>query len=177
MKVQEFRDKYPPGDYSGFVEAYLEIAYRFMDVSVQNHRATGDNLEDINEHVIVLQDPETLLNTYETPIVMTWLDAVSPEPATISTDQGTANFRQVVWTKDIDAREGQAHALFRAMIFALSIANNIENDRELINGTGKAVATDTRVTQIAPDTTVPSGSGLKFTALDAEVEYKRRQPR
>jgi hypothetical protein len=176
MKVDEFKEKYPVEDYEGFVSSYLELVYRFLDTAVENHRSEPP-LSEINEHVIVLEDPETILNHYEKPIVMTWLADIAPDYATIASDRGTANFRVVVWTEDLDPGAGQFHALLQSLIYSLSIANNLENNRSLVGANGDAAAEDTVVTNIAPDTTIPSGSGMKFTAMDVEVEYKRRIPR
>lgn len=176
MKVEEFKDAYPVADYDGWVASYLELVYRFLDTAVENHRSEPP-LSEINEHVVVLEDPDAILKNYEKPIVMTWLADIAPDYATIASDRGTANFRIVVWTEDVDPGAGQFHALLRSLIYALSIADNLERDRALTGDSGDAAAEDVVVTSIEPDTTIPSGSGMKFTAMDVEVEYKRRVPR
>ena len=164
-----------PTNYSGFVRFYLDILDRFRNVAVDNHTDSG-NLSEINAHIRGITDPETLLSQYEFPVVMSYPTAAEPDPSTLASDQGSVRMQVVAWTANYE----QVTALEDAIILAGQVVNNVENDRELVDGTGRAAATDTRLTEFAPDFTLQTGSTsafLKFAQATFAVDYKRRQPR
>lgn len=164
-----------PSDYSGFTQFYLEILDRFRDVAIDNHTDTG-NLSMINDHIRGVTDPETLLSQYEFPVLMSYPTTATPDKATVASDRGEVTMQVVAWTANYE----QVTALEDAIIIAGNVVNNVEADRELVNGTGRAVATDIDLQEFAPDFTLQTGNTnafLKFCQATFNVQYKRRQPR
>jgi len=165
-----------PANYDGFTQFYLEILDRFRDVAVDNHTGSSGNLSMINEHIRGITDPETLLSQYEFPVLMSYPTTTTPVKATVASDRGEINMQVVAWTANYE----QVTALEDAIIIAGNVVNNVENDRELVNGTGRAAATDIDVQEFAPDFMLQTGQTnafLKFCQVTFNVEYKRRQPR
>lgn len=165
-----------PANYDGFTQFYLEILDRFRDVAVDNHTGSSDNLSMINDHIRGVTDPETLLSQYELPVVMSYPVATEPDKATIAADRGQVGMQVVAWTANYE----QVTALEDAIIIAGNVVNNVEADRELVNGTGRATATDIDVREFSPDFTLQTGNTnafLKFCQVTFDVQYKRKQPR
>jgi len=164
-----------PANYDGFTQFYLEILDRFRDVAVDNHTDSG-NLSMLNDHVRGVTDPETLLAQYELPVVMSYPVATEPDKATVAADRGQVGMQVVAWTANYE----QVTALEDAIIIAGNVVNNVEDDRELVDGTGRAAATDIDVREFQPDFTLQTGNTnafLKFTQVTFDVQYKRTQPR
>jgi len=164
-----------PSDYDGFTQFYLEIVSRFRSVAVDNHTGTNGNLSMLNDHIKGITDPETLLAQYELPVVMSYPTTTEPEKATVGSDRGQIGMQVVAWTANYE----QVTALEDAIIIAGNVVNNVEADRELVDGTGRAAATDIDIREFSPDFTLQTGQTnafLKFCQVTFDVEYKRRQP-
>lgn len=164
-----------PDNFSGFTQFYLDVVSRFRAVAVDNHLSSG-NLSMLNEHIKGITDPETLLSQYELPVVMSYPTTAEPDKATIGSDRGQVGFQVTAWTANYE----QVTALEDAIIIAGNVVNNVESDRELVNGTGRAGATDIDIRDFSPDFTLQTGQTnafLKFCQVTFDIEYKRRQPR
>lgn len=164
-----------PANFSGWTEFYLTILDRFRQVAIDNHKASG-NLNMINRHITGVTDPETLLAQYKLPVVMSYPVAANPNKATVGSDRGEVSMQVVSWTVNYE----QVTALEDAIIIAGNVVNNVEDDRELINGTGTAYATDIDVREFSPDFTMQQGDTnayLKFCQVTFDIQYKRKQPR
>lgn len=162
-----------PANYSGFTQFYLDVLQTFRDVAINNH--LSGNLDMVNDHIQGVTDPETLLAQYELPVVMSYPVTSEPDRGTIQSDQGQVGMQVVSWTANYD----QVTALEDAIIIAGNVVNNVESDRELVNGDAKATATDTELREFSPDFTLATGNSnafLKFTQATFDVHYKRRQP-
>jgi hypothetical protein len=164
---------------SGFAQFYLEVLEVFRQKAVDNHLATGENLEDVQAHIRGVVDEETLLEQYELPVVMTTPTPLSPDYSTISADNGTMTVQCVAWTADYDPGDlGQVIALEDAIILGGNILTNVEESRTLVNSDGEALAESITVSDFSPDFSMGNFGSyvLKFCKVDFDIRYKRRTP-
>ena len=148
--------EFDPSNLSGFPAHLFTVLGRFRDVAVDNHMDTGESLEDVQYHETAIVDGNTLLNTYEPPVVFSVFSGYDSEADTVAKQTDTFTVRLIA-----------------------TVVNNVEQNRSLTKPDGTdPVAEDVTWSGIEPDFQFSDNEDmvLHWCSVSFSVTSRRLKP-
>jgi len=163
-----------PADYAGVARTFLEVVENFRAVAIENDRDSDTGpLAELNDHFTGPVQPQHLSSVPAFPVAWSVPMNYAPDYATTRGDKGRLSFQVVLWTKNQD----MAWALEEALIYALSVVDNLESDPALATGPNDVPVGRTEWTNLdldfAPRGAQANQPQLRFAMLDFDVVLDR----
>lgn len=161
-------------DYSGVVRTFLEVVENFRAVAIENDRDSGTGpLADLNDHFTGPVQPQHLSSVPAFPVAWSVPMNYAPNYASTRGDKGNLQFQVVTWAKNQD----MTWALEDAMIYALAVVDNLENDPALSDGPNDVPVGKTTWTNLDLDFAPRGAQGnqpqLRFAMVEFDVQLDR----
>lgn len=167
--------EFDPSNLSGFPAHLFTVLGRFRDVAVDNHMDAGDPLEDVQYHETAIVDGNTLLNTYEPPVVFSVFSGYDSEADTVAKQTDTFTVDVAVFDWNYSRQWGFENVLR----LIATIVDNVEQNRSLTKSDGTdPVAEDVTWSGIEPDFQFSDNEDmvLHWCSVSFSVTSRRLKP-
>lgn len=168
--------EFDPSNLSGFPQHLFTVLGRFRDVAVDNHLQSGESLEDVTFHETGMVDGNTLLNTYDPPVVFSVFSGYDSEADTIAKQTDTFSVDVAVF----DWNYSRDWGLENVLRLCSTVIDNVEHNRTLTKEDGTdPVAEDVTWSGLEPDFRFSDNEEMviHWCNVGFEVETRRIKPR
>lgn len=168
--------QFDPDDLSGFPAHLFTVLGRFRDVAVDNHLSEGDSLEDVTYHETGMVDGDTLINTYDPPVVFSVFSGYDSEADTVAKQTDTFSVDVAVFDWNFSREWG----LENVIRLCATVVNNVEANRNLTDSDGTdPVAEDVTWSGLEPDFRFSDDESMviHWCSVGFEVTTRRIKPR
>lgn len=169
-------ENFDPDALPGFTGHLFRVLGRFRDVAVNNHMDNG-NLSDVTFHETGMVNGDTLLNTYNPPVVFSVFSGYDSEADSVAkqTDTFTVDVAVFDWNYSRD------WGLENVLRLIGNVITNVEANRTLQSspGAGDPVAEDVTWSNLEPDFQFSEDESMviNWCSVSFDVTSRRIRPR
>lgn len=169
-------ENFDPDALDGFTRHLFTVMGRFRSVAIDNHMDNG-NLSDVTFHETGMVNGDTLLNTYNPPVVFSVFSGYDTEADSVAkqTDTFTVDVAVFDWNYSRD------WGLENVLRLVANVVTNVENNRALESspGAGDPVAEDVTWSSLEPDFQFSDDESMviNWCSVSFEITSRRIRPR
>lgn len=168
--------EFNPGQLDAFTRHLFTVLGRFRKVAVDDH-IDGGSLSDLTFHETSMVNGDTLLNSYEPPVVFTVFTGYDSSSDTVSKQTDTLSIDAAIF----DWNWNQQWGLENVLRLCATVIDNVEANRTLESepGAGDPVAEDVTWSGLEPDFQFDNNQDvvIHWCSVSFEVQSRRTRPR
>lgn len=166
--------EFDPGELDGFTRHLFTVLGRFRAVAIDDH-IDGGNLADLTYHETGMVNGDTLLNTYNPPVVFSVFSGYGSEADTVAKQTDTFTVDVAVF----DWNYSREWGLENVLRLVANVVNNVEANRTLESspGAGDPVAEDVTWSSLEPDFQFSEDESMVINWCSASFEITSRRIR